>query len=127
MSVEEARFAMEVGADAIVVSNHGGRILDHTLGAADVLPEIAKECKGKITILADGCVRSGIDILKYVALGADAVLAARPIIWGSYGARQRGVKMVIDSFKNELIQAMILTGCEDIKHIDYKKIVNLNY
>lgn len=126
MSVDEAVIAMEAGIDAIVVSNHGGRILDHTLGSADVLPRIAEKVKGKITIIADGSVRSGIDILKYIALGADAVLAARPIIWGSYGGRAEGVKLVIDSFKNELKQAMILTGCKDIKSIDTTKIINLN-
>ncbi|SHJ61638.1 alpha-hydroxy-acid oxidizing protein [Tepidibacter formicigenes] len=126
MSVEEAELAVEVGASAIVVSNHGGRVLDYTLGAAEVLPKIAKAVKGKITILADGNVRNGVDILKYIALGADAVLAARPIIWGAYGGRKEGVKLVIENFKNELKQAMILTGCKDIKSIDKSKIINLN-
>ncbi|MEJ8554049.1 alpha-hydroxy-acid oxidizing protein [Tepidibacter sp. Z1-5] len=126
MTADEAELAVEVGAAAIVVSNHGGRILDHTLGVAEVLPEISKKVKGKITILADGSVRQGVDILKYIALGADAVLAARPIIWGSYGGRQEGVELVINNFKNELKQAMILTGCNDIKSINETKIVNLN-
>ncbi len=126
MTVDEAKVAVEAGASGIVVSNHGGRILDHALGSADVLSQIARQVKGKITILADGNVRHGVDILKYIALGADGVLAARPIIWGSYGGRREGVKTVINNFKNELKQAMILTGCKDIKAVDDTKIVNLN-
>ncbi|OPJ55171.1 alpha-hydroxy-acid oxidizing protein [Alkalithermobacter paradoxus] len=126
MCVEDALLAVEAGVDAIVVSNHGGRVLNHSLGVADVLSDIVKAVGGKITILADGNVREGTDILKYIALGADAVLVARPIIWGAYGGYDEGVKLVIDNFKNELKQAMILTGCKDIKSIDNTKIVNLN-
>ncbi|SHH24464.1 alpha-hydroxy-acid oxidizing protein [Tepidibacter thalassicus] len=126
MSVEEAELAVEVGASAIVVSNHGGRILDYTLGVAEVLPKISKAVKGKITIFADGNVRNGVDILKYIALGADAVLAGRPIIWGAYGGGKEGVKLIIENLKEELKQAMILTGCKDVKSIDSSKIINLN-
>ncbi len=129
MTVEEAKMAVEAGVAAIVVSNHGGRILDYTLGAADVLKHIAKEVKGKVTIFADGSVRSGADVLKYIALGADAVLVGRPVIWGAYGNDenpQDGVQAVMDKFKSELYQAMILTGCESIDDIDKSKITNLN-
>ncbi|KXZ39347.1 FMN-dependent dehydrogenase, includes L-lactate dehydrogenase and type II isopentenyl diphosphate isomerase [Alkalithermobacter thermoalcaliphilus JW-YL-7 = DSM 7308] len=126
MCVEDAVLAVEAGASAIVVSNHGGRVLNNCLAPSDVLEDIAKEVKGKVTILADGNVREGADILKYIALGADAVLCARPIIWGAYGGYDDGVKLIIDNFKNELKQAMILTGCKDIKSIDKNKIVNLN-
>ena len=80
MTPDEAEIAVEVNAAAIVVSNHGGRVLDHTPGAADVLPEIAGRVKGKITILADGGVRTGADVLKLLALGADAVLIGRPLV-----------------------------------------------
>ena len=126
MTPEEAELAVEAGVDAIVVSNHGGRVLNHTLGVAEVLPAIARAVKGKITILADGNVREGVDILKYIALGADAVLAARPVIWGAVAGNEKGVQTVIETFKNQLYQAMILTGCNDIKSIDESKIVNLN-
>jgi 4-hydroxymandelate oxidase len=126
MDEEEAELAYKAGAAAIVVSNHGGRVLDDTLGVAEVLPKIAKKLKGKITILADGNVRQGSDIFKYIALGADAVLVGRPIIWGAYGNNEDGVKTTINKFKNELNQTMILTGSQDVSSIDDSKIVNFN-
>ena len=118
MTVEEALLAVEIGAKAIVVSNHGGRILDDTLAPIEVLPEIAKAVKGKITIMADGSVRSGRDIFKYIAAGADVVLCARPIIWGAIGGGSEGVASYINHLKNELIQAMILTGANNIAEIN---------
>lgn len=117
MTAGEAITCMEAGAKAIVVSNHGGRVLDHTPGAADVLPEIAEAVKGKITILADGGVRSGADVLKLLALGADGVLVGRPLIMGAYGGGAEGVKTVIEKYTGELKAAMILTGCRSIKEI----------
>lgn len=122
MTVEEAEIAVNIGAKAIVVSNHGGRVLDHTQGVAEVLPEIAKKVKGKITILADGGIRSGVDVFKMIALGADGVLVGRPIIIGAYGGYGNGVNIVLNKMKNELIQAMILTGCKDLSEIDETKI-----
>ena len=83
MTLEEAKLAYEVGASAIVVSNHGGRVLDSTPGVADVLPDIAKEMKGKITIFADGGVRRGVDVLKYLALGQMLSLWEDPLLWPS--------------------------------------------
>lgn len=125
MTVDEAKLAWEAGASAIVVSNHGGRILDSTPGVAQVLPAIAQEMRGKITILADGGVRSGVDVLKYLALGADAVLIGRPIIVGAFGGGAQGVQLVLETMAKELKQAMILTGCKNIESIDssviYKK------
>ncbi|KYO64487.1 alpha-hydroxy-acid oxidizing protein [Thermovenabulum gondwanense] len=120
MTVDEAEMAVEIGAKAIVVSNHGGRILDHTPGVAEVLPAIAQKVKGKITIFADGGVRSGVDVLKYLALGADAVLIGRPVIIGAFGGGKEGVKFILEKFAKELKQAMILTGCKDIKSVDEK-------
>lgn len=120
MTVDEAEMAVEVGAKAIVVSNHGGRILDHTPGVAEVLPAIAQKVKGKVTIFADGGVRSGVDVLKYMALGADAVLVGRPVIIGAFGGGKEGVKFILEKIAKELKQAMILTGCKDIKSIDEK-------
>ncbi|WP_213995828.1 alpha-hydroxy-acid oxidizing protein [Tepidanaerobacter syntrophicus] len=118
MTTDEAELAKEAGAAAIVVSNHGGRILDSTPGATQVLPDIARKLKGKITILADGGVRSGTDVLKYLALGADAVLVGRPVIIGAFGGGAEGVQLVLETMANELKQAMILTGCKDIKSIN---------
>lgn len=122
MTVDEAVAAARAGAAAIVVSNHGGRILDHTPGAADVLPQIAAELKGSLTILADGGVRSGVDVLKLMALGADAVLVGRPLVVGAFGAGAPGVRFVLEKMAAELRQAMILTGCSGISDIGPKTI-----
>lgn len=124
MTVDEAVIAARAGASAIVVSNHGGRILDHAPGAAEVLPAIAAELKGKVTILADGGVRTGVDVLKLLALGADAVLVGRPMVWGAFGAGAEGVKVVLEKMASELKQAMILTGCSSIKEISPKVIAS---
>ncbi|WP_102399939.1 alpha-hydroxy-acid oxidizing protein [Haloimpatiens massiliensis] len=117
MTPDEAELAVEAGVDAIVVSNHGGRVLDQTPGVADVLPEIAERVRGKVTILADGGVRTGVDILKMIALGADAVLIGRPFVTASFGGEREGVKLYIDSLKQDLKSAMVLTGCNSIKEI----------
>lgn len=111
MSVDEAQIAAEAGAAGIVVSNHGGRSLDHLVGTAEVLPEIAAAVKGRIVLLADGGVRSGADVLKMLALGADAVLLGRPLAIAAVGGGAEGVKMCFQRFSNELFTAMVLTGC----------------
>lgn len=122
MTADEAELAIEAGAAAIVVSNHGGRVLDQTPGVAEVLPEIAAAVKGRITILADGGVRSGADVLKMIALGADAVLIGRPFVTASFGGRSEGVKAYVDKIAAELKSAMILTGCKDVKSIGARAI-----
>jgi len=118
MTPDEAVKAVEAGAAAIVVSNHGGRILDYTPGVARVLPEVVSAVSGEITILADGGVRSGIDVLKYLALGADAVLVGRPLATAVYGGGAEGVRFYFEKLRNELAQAMILTGCNSIGEIN---------
>ena len=118
MNVESALAAIEAGADAIVVSNHGGRVMDHMPGTAEVLPEIANAVGGRIKVLADGGIREGIDILKMLALGADAVMIGRPICIAAFGAEQEGVSFYLQEKLNELKKAMILTGCGSIDHID---------
>jgi len=118
MTPDEALLAVEAGADAIVVSNHGGRVLDHTPGAAEVLPGIVEKVKGKITILVDGGVRSGGDVLKLIALGADIVMIGRPFSIACMGGLEKGVETLIDSIHGELIQSMVLTGTSTIKKAD---------
>jgi isopentenyl diphosphate isomerase/L-lactate dehydrogenase-like FMN-dependent dehydrogenase len=114
MTADQARLAVDVGARAIVVSNHGGRVLDHAPGAAEVLPEIAAAVRGQIAILTDGGIRSGVDILKMLALGANAVLIGRPFSIATMGGLVEGVTTYIDQIKNELQSAMVLTGCPDV-------------
>lgn len=117
MTADEAELAVKAGVDAIVVSNHGGRVLDQTPGVADVLPEIAEVVKGKVTIFADGGVRNGVDVLKMLALGADAVLIGRPFVTASFGGQTEGVKSYVETIKSDLKSAMVLTGCKNIKDI----------
>lgn len=122
MTVEDAMLAVEAGVDAIVVSNHGGRVLDCTPGAADVLPAIAEAVKGKLTILVDGGVRSGVDVLKLIGLGADGVLIGRPFVTASFGGGKEGVEMYINKIIGEFEATMRLTGCQSVKDIDGKVI-----
>lgn len=112
LSIGEAKLCQRAGVNTIVVSNHGGRILDDTLAPCEVLNGISKEVGHKMNVLVDGVVRSGGDVLKYLALGAKAVLIGRPIIWGAVGGGQEGVKITLEKFKKELYKSMILTGCE---------------
>jgi len=117
MTPDEAELAFDAGAAAIVVSNHGGRVLDHTPGAAEVLPGIARAVKGRGVILADGGVRSGVDVLKYLALGADAVLIGRPLIVGAFGGGAEGVTFLLQKLRNELAAAMLLTGTASVREV----------
>lgn len=117
MTVDEAEIAIEVGAAAIVVSNHGGRVLDYTPGTAEVLPEIAAAVAGRIPVIVDGGVRTGVDVLKMLALGADAVMIGRPLIIAGYGGGAEGVALVLRRMTNELKQAMVLTGCQTLDDI----------
>lgn len=118
MTVDEAEVAVEVGAAAIVVSNHGGRVLDHTPGTAEVIAEIAAAVNGRIPVIVDGGIRSGVDVLKMLALGADAVLIGRPLVIAAYGGGAEGVSLALNTMTNELKQAMILTGCATLDDIN---------
>ncbi len=122
MSVDEALACVEAGVDTIVVSNHGGRVLDYCQASCEVLEDIVKAVGDKINVLADGSVREGVDVLKYLALGAKGVLVGRPLIWGSIGGRKEGVVTIMNTLKNQLAQAMILTGSEDVKLVSNKII-----
>ncbi|HAT4254022.1 alpha-hydroxy-acid oxidizing protein [Clostridium perfringens] len=122
MTPDEAELAVEAGVDAIVISNHGGRVLDQTPASCEVLPEIAARVKGKVKILVDGGVRTGVDILKMIALGADCVLIGRPFITATFADGAKGVEEYVNSLKGELKSAMVLTGCNSIENIDNRVI-----
>ncbi|MDR2605021.1 MAG: alpha-hydroxy-acid oxidizing protein [Desulfovibrio sp.] len=117
MTVDEARIAVESGASGIVVSNHGGRVLDYTPASVTVLPSIADAVRGKITIFFDGAIRRGVDVLKCLALGADCCLVGRPLVRGAHGAGREGVALMMNQFKNELTDAMVLTGVRDVRDV----------
>lgn len=117
LSVKGALKAKEAGASCIVVSNHGGRVLDDTPATADVLEEIVQAVGKDMTILVDGGIRSGQDIFKVLALGADGVLIARPFVNMIYGAQEEGVKALVDQLEQELIDTMEMCGASTIQEI----------
>ena len=118
MTVKGALKAKEAGAAAIVVSNHGGRVLDQCPATAEVLPEIAEALKGSgVKILVDGGIRSGVDVFKALALGADAVLICRPFVTAVYGGGEEGVKCYIDKIAAELADTMQMCGAHSLAEI----------
>jgi 4-hydroxymandelate oxidase len=118
MTAEDAKLAVEHHLDGIVVSNHGGRQLDSTLGTLDALPEIVAAVKGRLEIYMDGGVRRGTDVLMALSLGAKAVLIGRPILWGLALGGADGVQAVLDHLHKELSLVMGLTGRTRMKDID---------
>ena len=123
MTVEDALNAVEAGVDAIVVSNHGGRVLDCCQAAIEVLPEIIKAVPGKIEVLIDGGFRRGTDILKALALGAKGVLIGRPICWGLAAAGAEGVAKVLQMMTSELIRTMMLTNVPNLSSLPRDAVV----
>ena len=123
MSVKGALKAKEAGASAIVVSNHGGRVLDQCPATAEVLEEIADALNGTgVKILVDGGIRSGTDVFKALALGADAVLICRPFVTAVYGGAEEGVKTYIEKIGSELADTMSMCGAHDLKSITKEMI-----
>jgi len=122
MTLDDAMRCMDAGVAGIAVSNHGGRRQDHTAGTAEVLPAVASKLKGKIPILTDGCVASGTDVLKYLALGADLVMVGRHILRAAYGGGADGVALFMNRMRSELQAAMVLTGVPSVAKIDSKII-----
>ena len=105
-------------AAAIVVSNHGGRVLDQCPATAEVLPEIAAALKGTgVKVLVDGGIRTGVDVFKALALGADGVLICRPFVTAVYGGGAEGVKCYIDKLAGELADTMQMCGAHSIEEI----------
>ena len=117
MTVAGAQKALEAGAKGIVVSNHGGRVLDQCPSSAEVLPAIADAVGSKMTILVDGGIRSGMDVFKALALGADGVLIGRPFINMIYGAGAEGVKVYVEKLKAELEDTMAMCGAHSLADI----------
>ena len=116
-TVRGALKAKEAGASAIVVSNHGGRVLDQCPATAEVLEEIARAVGDSMKIFVDGGIRSGVDVFKALALGADAVIIARPFVTAVYGGAEEGVKSYIDKIGTELEDTMKMCGVTSLKEI----------
>lgn len=117
MTVKGALKSLEAGADAILVSNHGGRVLDQCPSTAEVLPAIVDAVGGRMTILVDGGIRTGMDVFKALALGADAVLIGRPFVTMVYGAGAEGVKTYVEKLKAELADTMAMCGAHSLADI----------
>jgi len=118
MSPEEARKAVSVGVQGLVVSNHAARGIPGVASPIEILPAVADAVAGKATILMDGSVRRGSDVLKALALGAQAVLLARPAVWGlaAYGAD--GVRSVVELIQSEFARDMAMCGKVNIRALD---------
>ncbi len=128
MCTEDALAAVDAGADAVGVSNHGGRVLDSGCGVADVLPEIVKAIREtdngeKVVITADGGVRTGFDVVKMLALGADFVLVGRPLAREAVSSGVEGVKRILEFIKTDIRVAMIMTSCNTLEDITESIIV----
>ena len=120
---EDAKDAVRFGADGIVVSNHGGRQLDGVPSTARALPAIADAVKGELKILADSGIRSGLDVVRMIALGADAVLLGRAFVYALAAAGQAGVEHLLDLVEKELRVAMTLTGARSVAGITGEALV----
>jgi len=120
---DDARRAVEHGAAAVVVSNHGGRQLDTAPATIEALPWVAEAVDGKIEVLVDGGVRRGSDVVKALALGARAVAVGRPILWGLAAGGQPGVERVLGLLRDELDAALALCGCCTPADVDRSLVV----
>ena len=115
---DDARRAVEVGADGVVVSNHGGRQLDSVPSSALALPDVVDAVAGQIEILADGGIRTGLDVVKMLALGASAVLIGRAWAWSVAARGEAGVRHVLDVIRSDIDVALGLTGHTSVADLD---------
>ena len=114
---DDALRAIQHGAAGVIVSNHGGRQLDTAIASIEALPAIAEQLGGRVPILLDGGIRRGTDVIKALALGANAVLLGRPVLWGLAASGQQGVAQVLGLLRAELDLAMALCGAPTIADI----------
>ncbi|KAL5757309.1 hypothetical protein ACOSP7_019920 [Xanthoceras sorbifolium] len=119
---EDARKAVQVGVDGIIVSNHGARQLDYSPATISVLEEVVRAVEGRVPVLMDGGIRRGTDVFKALALGAQAVLVGRPVIYGLAAKGERGVQRVLEMLKDEFELTMALSGCPSVKDITRRHV-----
>ncbi len=117
VTAEDAERAIEYGVDGIIVSNHGGRADDSGRGTIDSLAEVAPAVNGRATLLMDSGIRRGTDILKALALGADAIMIGRPYLWGLGSFGQAGVERALEILRDEFRIAMEFAGTRRINEI----------
>jgi len=126
MGSEDARIAVDAGADCLVVSNHGGRVLDFNRASIEALPEVVQAVGSKVPILLDSGIRRGADIVKALALGAKAVLVGRPICWGVGASGSPGVERVIQILTEEMKRVLIMTGTSSVAQISRSILIMNN-
>jgi 4-hydroxymandelate oxidase len=124
LHLDDAKKILSLGCDGLVVSNHGGRVLDGVPGSLEMLPKIVKLVSGKAKVLFDSGIRSGQDAFKALALGADAVMVGRPYVWGLSTCGALGVAHVLRLMRDELEMTMALSGAENLKAIKVGKFLN---
>ena len=126
MTPHDAELAVKAGARGIIVSNHGGRVLDEMAGSMDVLEDIVDAVKGQTIIMVDGGFRKGVDVLKALAVGAELVLIGRPVAIACVGAGADGTAFYLKTIQTELKKAMILTGCQTLSDINRSLVMRLD-
>jgi isopentenyl diphosphate isomerase/L-lactate dehydrogenase-like FMN-dependent dehydrogenase len=126
LEAEDARLAIEHGADAIIVSNHGGRSMDYGPSSLEVLPEVVAAVNGRIPVLFDSGIRRGADIFKALALGANAVMLGRTARWGLAAFGAAGAQRLIEILQQELVQVAAAAGCAKLSDIN-KTAVKANF
>jgi (S)-mandelate dehydrogenase len=117
LSVDDARRAVDLGADGIVLSNHGGRQLDSAISGVELLPAVASELRDRITLLVDGGFRRGSDVLKAVALGAHAVMIGRATLYGLAAGGEAGVAHALMLLRGEMARVMTLLCCRNVAEL----------
>jgi len=122
---DDATKALDLGVDGVIVSNHGGRQLDGVVSSILALEEIVARIEAKIPIFLDGGIRRGSDVIKAIALGADACLIGRPQLWGVAIGGQAGVEKVLTILREEIDMAMALCGVSSIPEISRQLIYDL--
>ena len=122
MTPKGALKALEAGVQGIIVSNHGGRVLDQCPASAEVLPSIVKAVGGQMKVFVDGGIRTGVDVFKALALGADAVLIARPFVTAVYGGAEDGVRAYVNKLAAELTDTMKMCGAYTLEDISGEMI-----
>ena len=126
-SVEDALTAVEIGADAIVVSTHSGSSMDYSPSSLEVLPDIVKAVSGDMTVLFDSGIRRGSDVVKALALGADAVLIGRMAVWGLVLGKAEGLEWILDLMGDEIRRIMVLLGAGNLRELNRNALVPLNH
>ena len=123
LDIADARQAVRFGADGIVVSNHGGRQLDGVPSSARALPAIADAVKGDVSILVDSGIRNGLDVVRMLALGADATLLGRSYVYALAARGEKGVENLLDLYASEMKVAMTLTGVKCVSELNRDSLV----